>query len=172
MADQITPPDQPMPLDHIVRETGVFRCLECGKCTAICPVSYHDHGFSPRRTVGRALMRRDQALLTDDRLWSCLTCLSCSQVCPAGVAYSDLTLALRTEARRLGSAAVCTHGEAIHTWMRLMMDPGLKQNRLNWLRSYELRVTSYELRVLRGEMREASDEKRYLLIHLRIFREI
>jgi heterodisulfide reductase subunit D len=120
-------------LEHSVRQTGVFRCLECGKCTAICPISRYDHHFSPRRTVGRALMRHDQALLSDDRLWACITCLHCSQVCPAGVAYSDLTLAVRTEARKLGQAAVCTHGEAIHSWMRLMLAPGLKQNRLDWL---------------------------------------
>jgi Fe-S oxidoreductase len=82
-------------------------------------------------------MRHDQALLTDERLWTCLTCLHCSQVCPAGVAYSALTLTVRTEARRLGAAVVCTHGEAIHAWMRMMMDPALKQNRLGWLNDQE-----------------------------------
>ena len=126
---------QSLRLEQHVRETGVFRCLECGKCTAICPISQYDHSFSPRRSVGRALMRHDEALLSDDRLWACLTCLHCSQVCPAGVAYPDLTLAVRTEARRLGAAAVCTHGEAIHAWMRIMMDPKLKQDRLGWLTS-------------------------------------
>ncbi len=120
-------------LEQSIRGTGVFRCLECGKCTAVCPISRHDHRFSPRRTVGRALMRHDEALLTDDRLWACLTCLCCSEVCPAGVAYSDLTFTVRAEARRLGQAAVCTHGEIIHSWMRMMMDPALKQNRLSWL---------------------------------------
>jgi len=125
--------DQTTTLEQMVRETGVYRCLECGKCTAICPISHYDHGFSPRRTVGRALMRHDEALLTDDRLWTCLTCLHCSQVCPAGVAYSDLTLGVRTEARRLGAATVCTHGETIHAWMRMMMQPELKQDRLGWL---------------------------------------
>jgi heterodisulfide reductase subunit D len=120
-------------LEQTVRQTGVFRCLECGKCTAVCPLSEHDHHFSPRRTVGRALMRRDEALLTDDRLWACLTCLHCSQVCPAAVAYADLTLGVRVEAHKRGRAAVCTHGEAIHSWMRMMADPDLKQNRLTWL---------------------------------------
>ncbi len=122
-------------LDQVVERTGVFRCLECGKCTAVCPISWYDHKFSPRRTVGRALMRHDERLLSDDRLWACLTCLHCSQVCPAGVSYADLTLGVRTEAHKLGMAAVCTHGETIHAWMRMMMDPALKQNRLGWLAS-------------------------------------
>jgi heterodisulfide reductase subunit D len=120
-------------LEQIVQQTGVFRCLECGKCTAVCPISHHDHHFSPRRTVGRALMRRDEALLRDERLWACVTCLHCSCVCPAGVAYSDLTLGVRTEAHKLGGAGVCTHGETIHSWMRMMGDPALQQNRVAWL---------------------------------------
>ena len=116
-----------------VRDSGVFRCLECGKCTAVCPISRYDRGFSPRRTVGRAVMSRDEALLTDDRLWACVTCLRCTTVCPAAVSYDDLTLSIRAEAHRVGRAAVCTHGEVLHGWMRLMADPALRQQRLGWL---------------------------------------
>ncbi len=134
-------------LEQTIRDTGVFRCLECGKCTAVCPISRYDHHFSPRRTVGRALMRHDEALLSDERLWACITCLQCSQVCPSAVDYTDLTLGVRTEARKLGAAAVCTHGEAIHVWMRLMMDPDMQQNRLRWLEDDESRGTDRALRV-------------------------
>jgi Fe-S oxidoreductase len=124
-----------MTLEQVIHSSGVLRCLECGKCTAICPIARFDGGFSPRVTVGRALARRghDEALLRDDRLWTCLNCLQCSQVCPAGVDYSTLTTAVRVEARRCGQAALCTHGEAIHVWMRMMTRPDLKQNRLGWL---------------------------------------
>ncbi len=123
-----------MTLEQAIHESGVLRCLECGKCTAICPIARFDGGFSPRVTVGRALMRHDEALLRDDRLWTCINCLQCSQTCPAAVDYSTLTTAVRVEARRLGQAALCTHGEAIHVWMRLMTRPSLKQNRLEWLK--------------------------------------
>jgi Fe-S oxidoreductase len=120
-------------LEQTIHESGVLRCLECGKCTAICPIARYDGGFSPRVTVGRALARHDEALLRDDRLWTCINCLQCNQVCPAGVDYSTLTTAVRVQARRLGQAALCTHGEAIHVWMRMMTRPELKQNRLGWL---------------------------------------
>jgi len=120
-------------LEQTIHDSGVLRCLECGKCTAICPIARYDGGFSPRVTVGRALVHHDEALLRDDRLWTCINCLQCNQVCPAGVDYSSLTTAVRIEARRLGQAALCTHGEAIHVWMRLMTQPDLKQNRLGWL---------------------------------------
>ncbi len=120
-------------LEQTIHSSGVLRCLECGKCTAICPIARFDGGFSPRVTVGRALLRHDAALLRDDRLWTCINCLQCNQVCPAAVDYSALTTAVRVEARRLGQAALCTHGEAIHVWMRLMTRPSLRQNRLEWL---------------------------------------
>jgi Fe-S oxidoreductase len=122
-------------LEQAIQSSGVLRCLECGKCTAICPIARFDGGFSPRVTVGRALAQRgrDEALLRDDRLWTCINCLQCNQVCPAAVDYSALTTAVRVEARQLGQAALCTHGETIHVWMRLMTRPSLRQNRLEWL---------------------------------------
>lgn len=120
-------------LEATIHKSGVLRCLECGKCTAICPIARFDGGFSPRVTAGRALARHDEALLRDERLWTCINCLQCNGVCPAGVDYSALTTAVRVAARRRGQAALCTHGEAIHVWMRMMTRPGLKQNRLDWL---------------------------------------
>src|SRR5512142_1270495 len=122
-------------LEQTIQSSGVLRCLECGKCTAICPIARYDGGFSPRVTVSRALARHDEALLRDDRLWTCINCLQCNGVCPAGVDYSTLTTAIRVEARRLGQATLCTHGEAIHVWMRMMQQPELEQNRLGWLSS-------------------------------------
>ncbi len=117
-----------------IQSSGILRCLECGKCTAICPIARFDGGFSPRVTVSRALARNDEELFRDDRLWSCLNCLRCSETCPANVDYSALTIAVRAEARRYGQAAWCTHGEAIHVWMRMMTQPELKQRRLDWLK--------------------------------------
>jgi len=132
-------------LEQTIHASGVLRCLECGKCTAICPIARHDGGFSPRLTVGRALVRRDEELLDDDRLWACLNCLQCSEVCPSNVDYASLTLAVRAAARQRGQAALCTHGEAIHVWMRMMTQPELKQNRLEWL-SPDLRFSIYDFR--------------------------
>jgi heterodisulfide reductase subunit D len=119
--------------EPVIRTSGVLRCMECGKCTAICPIARYDGGFSPRATIARALVRRDEELLHDDRLWTCIHCFQCSEVCPADVDYSALTRALRVQARQRGQAAVCTHGETIHTWMRMMTQPELKQHRLGWL---------------------------------------
>jgi Fe-S oxidoreductase len=141
-------------LEQTIHTTGVLRCLECGKCTAICPVARYDGGFSPRATVGRAVAQREEELLQDDRLWTCLSCLQCSQVCPANVDYTTLTKAVRIEARRRGQVALCTHGEAIHVWMRMMTQPTLTQNRLDWLNP----VNSRELHVRRQSTVDSNSE--------------
>src|SRR5512143_4281686 len=120
-------------LTPTIQTSGVLRCLECGKCTAICPVVRYDGGFSPRVTVGRALSGGDEEMLGGDRLWTCLSCFQCSQVCPASVDYSALTMAVRVAARQQGQLSFCTHGEAIHVWMRMMTRPGLQQSRVQWL---------------------------------------
>ncbi len=150
-------------IEQTIQSSGVLRCLECGKCTAICPIARYDGGFSPRVTVGRALARRDEELLRDDRLWTCLNCLQCSQACPANVDYSALTTAVRVEARRHGQAALCTHGEAIHVWMRMMTQSELKQNRLDWLNPQGDRVIASKAKQSPSRSEEIASSQRPLL---------
>lgn len=118
---------------HIIEETKAYYCLECGKCTSACPISWREPTFSPRLMVERAVKGRVGELLTDGLLWVCLTCKRCSEICPSDVYYSEFTRDLRAEARRIGQEGYCSHGQAIQTLMRLMTAPELKQNRLDWL---------------------------------------
>ena len=66
----------------------LVRCLDCGKCTAVCPVARYNEVLSPRRLVRRALAGR----LDGDAaaVWSCLTCMQCDAVCPQEVTISRL----------------------------------------------------------------------------------
>jgi len=116
-----------------LRENRAYLCLSCGKCTAVCPVARKDAGFSPRRTVERAVNDDPATWLGGEDLWKCLTCLRCSALCPGDVRFSEFARDLRALARQRGSTGACTHGDAIFTWMRLMQDPNLRQNRLDWI---------------------------------------
>ncbi len=120
-------------IKHIINNTKAYYCLECGKCTAICPISRREATYSPRLTVERALWGEGEELLTDALLWSCLTCQQCSTRCPSAVHYVEFIRDMRALARGEGEEGLCSHGEAIQTWMRMMASPELKQNRLEWL---------------------------------------
>jgi heterodisulfide reductase subunit D len=120
-------------IKQIIQNTKAYYCLECGKCTSVCPISRREPAYSPRLTVERVLWGEGEELLTDALLWSCLTCQQCSMRCPSDVHYVEFIRDLRALARGMGEEGLCIHGEAIQTWMRMMTSPELKQNRLEWI---------------------------------------
>ncbi len=89
--------------DVALIETGALFCVECGKCTAACPMSEMYPGFSrdlsPRGIVQQALQGRE--LLKADALWCCTQCRACSRVCPAGVDCCGIVERLRPLAKVL-----------------------------------------------------------------------
>ena len=127
----------PLPVEgdfqRLVEDTGVLNCLECGKCTASCPVARRDPRFSPRRIIETALEDLADEVETDRLLWSCLTCKMCERRCPSGVEFCDFVRGARAEARRIGSPGRASHTGVALDIMRIQGVPGLKQNRL---RSY------------------------------------
>lgn len=120
-------------LQSTLQDHRVYLCLSCGKCTAVCPISRRDADFSPRRFVETAIVDGVESLLREDTVWKCLTCLRCSELCPADVRFSEFTRSARGLAFERGASGACTHGDVIHTWMRMMADPELQQNRLDWV---------------------------------------
>ena len=108
-------------IEKIVGETKAFYCVECGKCTASCPVSRFLEDYSPRTNVERAVFGLSEETLSDTNIWQCLTCGLCEQRCPAGVDYVRFI----REMRRLASVAAqnrcsCAHGGVLQGMMRLM----------------------------------------------------
>ena len=79
------------------RAAGIYSCVECGKCVAVCPMQDMYPGFSiemsPRGMIKKALFERD--LLKDANLWYCTQCNACTDICPEGVSCRDLIKALR-----------------------------------------------------------------------------
>jgi len=66
-------------LEDIIQETKTYYCLECGKCTSICPVARYDSSFSPRQMIENALLGFGDELLLNRELFSCLTCYACQK---------------------------------------------------------------------------------------------
>jgi Fe-S oxidoreductase len=115
-----------------IKATGARFCLDCGKCTAVCPVARVNDSFSPRRIVVGSVSSGELATRTE-RLWDCLTCKLCSEKCPSDVDYVDLTKVVRIDAHGAGEEGLCAHGSTLHELMRIMTTPKLNQNRLGWI---------------------------------------
>jgi Fe-S oxidoreductase len=124
-----------------LKASRVVSCLECGKCTAVCPISRFDNGYSPRRLLTRGLFYGTGELLSDNALWSCLTCQLCSVRCPMDVRYSEYMRDVRAEAYSQQNWGQPSHGGALHYVMEMAASPHLKQNRTDWITD-DLKTTS------------------------------
>ena len=41
-------------IEEIIEDAGAFDCVECGKCTSLCPVAKRNPDFAPRLIVVKA----------------------------------------------------------------------------------------------------------------------
>ena len=85
-------------LDTLYGKHGLYYCVECGKCVAVCPMQdifyRFDFEISPRGIIKKAALHSD--ILKDEALWFCLECSACTDACPAGVKYRDFMNDLRS----------------------------------------------------------------------------
>jgi heterodisulfide reductase subunit C len=91
--------------DELAREPGcqhLLRCFSCGVCTATCPVSEIEPGFSPSHIIRQVLYGMRRELLASPSLWYCARCANCSFQCPQDVRFMDLIQGLRNLAIRDG----------------------------------------------------------------------
>ncbi len=116
-----------------LKKSRAFLCLECGKCTAVCPISKVNNAYSPRRLLAEGLFYGAGDLASNRLLWSCLTCLLCSQRCPVDVKYSEYMRDVRAVAYSQGFFGNPSHGGALHHIMEMAASPKLRQNRTEWI---------------------------------------
>jgi len=90
--------------DEFVKESRAYYCLECGKCTARCPIARADKSFSPILNIVRFVRGYDQEIRRDGAIWACMICEACSTACPSDVDYPRLVLGMRAEAVKSGDA--------------------------------------------------------------------
>lgn len=119
-------------IEREIRDTKINLCLDCGKCTVVCPVAQHDPEFNPRLIAQRRLVPNSGSP-KDDSIWSCLSCYMCTERCNYQVRFPDFIHALRFEALEEGTELQCSHGGALQALMRMMARRDLRQDRLGWL---------------------------------------
>jgi len=120
-------------LEDIIRETKTYYCLECTKCTSICPVAKYDPSYSPRTIIEGALLGHGNEVIHDKKIFSCLGCYACSLRCPVDVDYPSFMQKMRYLAFDAGEQGEPAHGGFLHSITRLMARSPYKQKRLEWL---------------------------------------
>jgi len=122
-------------MQEITQKHRIWHCLDCGKCSAVCPVTRNESRqyTTPRLLVEMVLASRWDDVYNNPLFWSCLTCERCSEICPSAIHFSEFLREMRVKAHQDDRTGTCTHGDVIQTWARMLTDPELKQNRLGWL---------------------------------------
>ena len=84
-----------------VREAGRFdaeACMNCGVCTATCPLGLD---VLPRRLFRYVVLGlEDRVRAESESVYSCLLCGLCEENCPAGVHITENVRALRHHLNR------------------------------------------------------------------------
>lgn len=129
-------------IEKIIKDNSLYMCLECGKCSASCPRMQAGKEYSPRLLAEKLISEPEDESYIETAVWECLTCGQCEERCPSGVSINNMVLELRgVLAGDAGPSKGChAHDGAIHSWMRMMTAPHLKQDRLGWVEP-SLKVT-------------------------------
>jgi heterodisulfide reductase subunit C len=93
-------------VEEIERRAGtdVKRCLQCGKCSAGCPMSFM-YDLSVNQVLRLVRESRRKEALSCRSIWLCASCHTCSSRCPAGIDPAGVMESLRHMARQEGLAA-------------------------------------------------------------------
>jgi heterodisulfide reductase subunit C len=66
---------------------NALACMNCGVCTAICPMGIH---ILPRTLFRYMLLgMEDKVLKEEEDIFSCLLCRLCESTCPADVPITE-----------------------------------------------------------------------------------
>jgi Fe-S oxidoreductase len=117
-------------------------CMECGRCTEVCPAWNVGKVLNPKRIVQdlKGAMETGAEVvptLTDEALWQCTTCNACVEACPVLIRHVDIIVDARrnivSEGGLSGSAALVLRQTAStsNAW-------GTSGNREDWMRDLDI----------------------------------
>ncbi|KAA0002235.1 MAG: (Fe-S)-binding protein [Thermoplasmata archaeon] len=109
-------------LHEVIKKSRAYYCVECRKCSSICPVTRVYGKFSPASIVERSLVGIDDEVLESNEVWKCLSCGLCHEVCPSGVDFLSFTREVRMLARERGNTGIPTHEGVFESIEHLMAE--------------------------------------------------
>ncbi|MBN2148133.1 MAG: 4Fe-4S dicluster domain-containing protein [Anaerolineales bacterium] len=73
---------------------GVEKCINCGNCTAICPLASDEYNF-PRNMIRLSQMGIKDRMISSLDPWLCYYCGDCSDTCPQKAEPGETMMAMR-----------------------------------------------------------------------------
>ncbi len=80
--------------DNSKKDLSYKACVQCGKCSAGCPVAFESE-HTPRNIIRLLQLGRWKEACESPFLWVCAGCYTCTVRCPRGVQIAEEMLALR-----------------------------------------------------------------------------
>ncbi len=78
----------------LAQEYDLLGCMQCGKCTAACPVAMRSH-LNIRKLMQEALTHESLNPIPMKELWDCTCCSTCTIYCPRELKPNELIINLR-----------------------------------------------------------------------------
>ncbi|RLF47809.1 MAG: (Fe-S)-binding protein [Thermoplasmata archaeon] len=121
-------------LEGIIEKSKAYYCVECRKCSSICPITRIYGKFSPASIVERSLIGIEEEVLNSMDIWKCLGCGLCEEVCPSGVEFLHFMREVRNGARKQGNEGIPTHEGVFESIPKLMLEKNID---MDWLDNVE-----------------------------------
>jgi heterodisulfide reductase subunit C len=81
-------------IDRIPGAGRLTQCIQCGTCTASCPVSFA-MDLTPRQLIAMFRAGAIEELLKSRTIWVCASCYQCTMRCPADISITELLYAFK-----------------------------------------------------------------------------
>lgn len=81
-------------VDRIPGAGRLNQCIQCGTCTASCPVSFA-MDLTPRQVIAMFRAGAIEELLQSRTIWVCASCYQCTMRCPADIRITELLYAFK-----------------------------------------------------------------------------
>jgi heterodisulfide reductase subunit C len=79
---------------HLAKDFNAYACINCGSCTALCPMGID---LLPRQLFRYVLMGIEEKVVANiTNIFSCLLCKMCEDNCPSDVRIAENVRVLRS----------------------------------------------------------------------------